>query len=133
MSILGWLFGGGVSKAATGIADAVDRFVETPEEKKAAAIIRRKLELEPAKEQTEINKIQAAHSSIFVAGARPALLWVCATGFFFSFIVNPILQWITDNPGPQMPVDIMMELTLGMLGLAVLRTVEKIKGVARNR
>ena len=32
---------------------------------------------------------------------------------------------------PELPTDVMMELTLALLGLASLRTVEKIKGVAK--
>ena len=50
----------------------------------------------------------------------------------FTFLINPILQWIMPDAGtPELPTDVMMELTLALLGLASLRTVEKIKGVAK--
>ncbi len=81
--------------------------------------------------QAETNKIAAGHRSTFVAGARPALLWVCATGYSFAFLINPIIQWLTGDPGPELPMDAMGELTLGMLGLAGLRTMEKLKGVSK--
>ena len=68
---------------------------------------------------------------MLVAGARPFILWVCGVGLAFSFLVNPIVQWITDKPGPELPLGMMMELVLGMLGLAGLRTVEKLTGVAK--
>ena len=50
----------------------------------------------------------------------------------FAFVVNPILQWLAPDLGaPELPLDAMMELTLAMLGLAGLRTAEKIKGVSK--
>ena len=76
--------------------------------------------------------IQAQHRSTFVAGARPFILWVCGLGFLFSFVINPILQWIAPESGsPVLPLDVMMELTLAMLGLAGLRTVEKLQGKSK--
>lgn len=82
--------------------------------------------------QALANTMAAQHRSVFVAGARPFLMWVCGFGFLFAFVINPILQWLWPDVGtPELPLDVMMELTLAMLGLASLRTVEKIKGVAK--
>jgi len=131
MGILSKLIGGSVGEMADGVSKAIDRFVETDEEKKAAELLRQRVQQEPDKWQAEINKIEAGHRTLFVAGARPAILWVCALGFLFSFLINPILQWFTGTPGPQLPTNIMMELTLGMLGLASLRTYEKLKGLTK--
>jgi hypothetical protein len=116
---------------ANGVASAIDRFVETPEEKKAAELLKMKAQREPAKWQAEISKAQVAHRSLFVAGARPFIMWVCGAGFLFSFVINPIIQWISGDPGPQMPIDIMMELTIAMLGLSGLRTFEKLTDRAK--
>lgn len=122
------IIGGSIGEAADGVASAVDRFVQTPDEKAAAAILRTKIDQDPGRWQSEINKAQVAHRSFFVAGARPFIMWVCGVGFLFSFLINPIIQWTTDNPGPELPIDIMLELTIGMLGLAGLRTIEKLTG-----
>jgi hypothetical protein len=65
---------------------------------------------------------------MFVAGWRPAVGWVCAIGLAFVFLVNPIIQWVTGEPGPVLPTDIVFELMLGMLGLGGLRTYEKLSG-----
>jgi len=82
--------------------------------------------------QTEINKIEAQHRSIFVAGWRPWIGWVCGMGVLNMMIINPWIQWITGLPGPALPADTIMQLTLGMLGLlGTMRTVEKIKGKAK--
>ncbi len=128
MGFLSKLIGGGIGELAGGVASAIDRFVETPEEKKAAELLLLKAQKEPAKWQAEISKAQVAHRSLFVAGARPFIMWVCGVGFLFSFVINPIIQWVSGDIGPQMPIEIMLELTLAMLGLSGLRTLEKLSG-----
>jgi hypothetical protein len=133
--MIGWianaLGAGGLIKGAKGIANIVDKFVETDEEKKAAKIVLMKLMQKPDEVQAEINKIEAGHRSLFVAGARPFLLWVCGFGFALTFLVNPMLEWITGSPGCQIPIDVMLELTLAILGLSGLRTYEKLKGLTK--
>jgi len=122
---------GGVVETAKGVADVVDKFVETPDEKAAFKTVMARMAQEPGLAQVELNKIGAAHRSVFVAGWRPAIGWVCAIGLAFAFLVNPILQWAVSKPGPELPLDIMMELVIGMLGLAGLRTAEKLAGRAK--
>jgi hypothetical protein len=131
---MGWLgrfVGGGVVETAKGVADVVDKFIQTDDEKAAFKTVMARMAQEPGLAQVELNKIGAAHRSVFVAGARPFILWVCGVGLAFSFLINPILQWASGDPGPELPTDIIMELVLGMLGLAGLRTVEKLTGVAK--
>lgn len=86
--------------------------------------------------QAEVNKTEASHSSLFVAGWRPGLGWICVAALGYQFVVYPLLLWITiwfpDIHAPQPVVsDLLWELMFGMLGLASLRTWEKSKGVAR--
>ena len=64
---LGKLFGIGISDAVTGIAEVVDKFVETDDEKRLAEQIRARIIMKPQLAQVEINKIEAAHRSVFVA------------------------------------------------------------------
>lgn len=88
--------------------------------------------------QLEINKEQAKHKSVFVAGARPFLLWVCGFAFAWQFVLQPMGTWAVLVIGLQLPplpvLDFgpLMSLTLGMLGLGGLRTYEKRLGVERN-
>jgi len=88
-----------------------------------------------AHDQTEINKIEAASSSIFVAGWRPAVGWVCVLGLCYSYLVYPFLLWYSAAYGqdlhnlPKLETDGLYQLVLAMLGLGTLRTFEKVKGV----
>ena len=125
MSWLSSLVGGGAVTAIQGVANVVDQFIETDDEKRAWETVKAKMAQEPQLAQIELNKVEAGHRTMFVAGWRPAAGWVCSVGLAFIFLVNPIIQWITGEPGPELPTDIMFELMLGMLGLGGLRTFEK--------
>jgi len=114
------------------VGNVLDKLFTSSEEKLNIEIIKQRLSQKPALIQAEINKIQAQHRTTFVAGARPFLMWVCGVGFLFSFLINPIFEWIMPGRGaPELPLDVMMELTLAMLGLSTLRTIEKLKGISK--
>jgi len=86
--------------------------------------------------QVEINKVEAAHSSVFVAGWRPSIGWVCAAGLAWAFVVAPVASWALMVLGikaelPAIQFDYLFELVLAMLGIGGLRTFEKLRGVAR--
>jgi hypothetical protein len=92
--------------------------------------------------QLEINKVEAQHGSLFVAGWRPAVGWICGIALGWNFIVHPMLLWIAfvvpDIPvdlstAPQLDTGELMTVLLGMLGLGGLRTYEKRVGVARTK
>ena len=127
---MGW-FSSEVTEPVIAVGKVLDNLFTSDDERLTHAEVKTKLEQRPTMVQAETNKIAATHRSVFVAGARPALLWVCASGYAFAFLVNPIIQWLSGAPGPVLPMDSMEALTLGMLGLAGLRTVEKIKGVSK--
>jgi len=133
MGILSSLFGGGsaVAQPIEAIGNIIDSVFTSDEERAQGELLKQKLAMRPSMMQAEIMKVQANHRSTFVAGARPFLMWVCGLGFLFAFVINPVLQWIAPELGsPELPLDAMLELTLAMLGLAGLRTVEKLNGKA---
>ncbi len=88
--------------------------------------------------QLEINKAQAQHGSIFVAGARPAIMWICAIALGWNYIAQPVLNWGLFVYGadiaaaPSLDTGELTTVLLGMLGLGGLRTYEKRLGVARS-
>lgn len=137
MSWLSDLIGGGVVGAAEGVAGIVDRFVETEDEKRAAEILKARMMMQPSLVQTELNKIEASHRSVFVAGWRPFIGWVCGLALLYNFVLRDMLAWLILNTGLQasLPPDLAMEelmtVLLGMLGLGAFRTAEKMAGRSR--
>lgn len=130
MSWISQILGGSTTGLITGVAGAIDRFVETDEEKKAAELLLIKMQQDPDRWQTEINKIEAGHRSLFVAGPRPFIMWVCGAGLSLNFIVFPITEWIVKLMEinvlmPNIETGPLMTLVLSLLGLGSLRTYEK--------
>ena len=126
MSFISSLLGGGLIDGAKGIADIVDKFIETPDEKKAAEIIYRKLQQRPDELQAEINKVEAGHRNLFVAGWRPAIGWICAFALGWGWILAPILQFIyPERTMPAIAVGEAISLVMAMLGMGALRSYEK--------
>ena len=88
-------------------------------------------------ETIKTNQIEANHRSVWVAGWRPAIGWSCSFGIAWLFIGHPIATWIamllgySDLVMPTIPTDILLELTFAMLGMAGLRTFEKLKGLSK--
>lgn len=86
--------------------------------------------------QMEVNKAEAGHRSIFVAGWRPAVGWCCAFALAYMFIIQPLLNWFLQiwYPGivpPALDTSVLLELVLAMLGMGALRSFDKVKGVSR--
>jgi hypothetical protein len=94
---------------------------------------------ELAKGQLEVNKTEAAHKSLFVAGWRPFVGWTCGLALFWHFLGLPVTLFWTAYTGadvPELPtfdMQSLMTVLLGMLGLGGLRTYEKMKGVQREK
>lgn len=93
---------------------------------------------EIAKSQIEVNRTEAASSSMFVAGWRPAVGWICAAGLGFNFICVPLGNFALSISGsviaiPALDVSEMMPVLMGMLGLGAFRTFEKTRGVSREK
>lgn len=117
------------------IGSILDKIFPNAEDAAKAKLELLKLEQEGAFRQLEINKTEAANSSIFVAGWRPFLGWVCGIIFAYNFLLQPLLLFVfaaSNHPIvnlPKLDSGEVMTVLLGMLGLGGLRTVEKVKGV----
>ena len=89
-------------------------------------------ELDLMKGQLKVDENEAASSNLFVSGWRPCVGWVCALAFSWTYFLQPIVTYIiitSGHPSPQLPaLDMgqMMSLLTGMLGMAGLRTYEKV-------
>lgn len=112
----------------------IDKLIPDPAARDAAKLDLLKLqqsgELAAMLAQTEINKVEAANTSVFVSGWRPAIGWVCALAMGYQYLLRPFLAAF--NPALAFPGldDNLWQLLAGMLGLGGLRTFEKVNGVA---
>lgn len=83
--------------------------------------------------QLDINRAEASSPSVFVAGWRPAIGWVCGAAFAWNWVGLPIANFAASllaHPMSLSPSDMteMMPVLMGMLGLGALRTFERVKG-----
>jgi len=88
--------------------------------------------------QIDVNKAEASHKSLFVAGWRPFVGWVCAGALAYHFILQPILVFAISVYGisitlPEFDMGSLMTILMGMLGLGGLRTLEKVQKVSRDK
>lgn len=88
---------------------------------------------EIAKQQIEVNKQEAAHKSLFVAGWRPFIGWTCGIAMANNFIVAPYIMAFFTVTIPVLDLSEMMPVLFGLLGLGAYRSYEKVKGVAREK
>jgi hypothetical protein len=129
---------GEVANLATGIINKIwpDK---SQQEKDAMAFQMQQaiIESDLVKGQLAVNQAEAANTNIFVAGWRPAVGWSCAFTFGWSYVLCPMLTWVSALLGhpvslPALDMSEMMPVLLGMLGLGGMRTTEKLKGVSNG-
>jgi hypothetical protein len=128
----------GIAESVIGVAGKVlDKFVEDKDLKKKLDHELRSQIVSLDLAQAQTNLEQAKHPSIFVSGARPAIMWICAFGLGWQFVFQPVAVWAIAMSGadvvlPVIQTEGLMSLTLALLGLGSMRTAEKWKGVQRN-
>ena len=79
--------------------------------------------------QLEINKAEAA-GNWFQASWRPLCGYVCVLGLAVNFLISPICAGFGFNK-PQGVMAVRMPVLTGMLGLAGMRSFEKVKKVSK--
>jgi len=116
------------------VTSLLDKFIVDKDQANALAheisTLASKQAQELAKGQLIVNQVEAAHKSLFVAGWRPAIGWICGLALLYSTLLAPILSiWLTVPP---VDSSLLTTVLLGMLGLGGLRTIEKTQSVARE-
>jgi hypothetical protein len=124
------------------VTGLLDKFIEDKDQKARLAhdlaTMADQHAQELAKGQLEVNKVEAAHKSLFISGWRPAVGWVCVLGMFGNFITIPFTNFVLallkyDIVIPLIPLDTMLPVLMGMLGLGAMRTYEKKNSVHRDK
>lgn len=124
--------------------DIINKFIPDPAAKAQAAYQMAQLQqqsefkeldaqIAEINSQTDTNKVEAANTSVFVAGWRPFIGWICGCGLAYQFFVITLLTWLSAiihiPAPPELDMGTLVTLLLGMLGLGGMRTFEKINGV----
>ena len=126
----------GIGSIIESVGKVAGDLITTDKEKMQLEIENRKLDQAMDLAQIEVNKIEAASSSLFTSGWRPYIGWGCGTAFLYSAMFEPIMRFVAQvvfdykGPFPQLDTNLTMQVLLGMLGLAGMRSYEKSKGVA---
>lgn len=123
------------------ISNLLDKFIEDKDKKAAlahdlATMAERHIH-EANMGQLEVNKAEAQHRSMFVAGWRPFLGWGLSFAMIWHFVLVPIVTFVfayirIEAPDlPEFDMSSLMTVLMGMLGLGGLRTYEKSRGLTK--
>jgi hypothetical protein len=127
-----------------GVKDIVSELIVDPDKKAEINLELARLADEADKRlheemiaQAETNKVEAGHRSIFVAGWRPFIGWVSGAGVAWTFVVGPVVEWISRLSGwtgqmPELEVGQLMALITAMLGVGVMRSFDKAVGTSND-
>ena len=117
------------------VTGLLDKFIEDKDQKNALAheiaTMSERHAQELMKGQLDVNKAEAAHKSLFVAGWRPRIGWVCSLGLLYNTIIANILGIWVDLP--EIDTTLLVPVMMGMLGLGAMRSYEKVNSVAREK
>jgi hypothetical protein len=130
-----------LTKQATELIEAVgnvlDALFTSDKERLDKKAVLARIAQQPGLVQLEINKIEAAHKTVFVAGWRPFIGWVCGLALFYNFIARDLMVWAlalttADTPPPPLlHLDVLKTILYALLGLGGMRTFEKLQGRAK--
>lgn len=133
----------GIGSVIESVGKVAGDLITTDKERMQLELEGRKIDQATDLAQIEVNKVEAASSSVFVAGWRPAIGWIGAAAMAYQFLVYPLalwawtylqgIGWIPKEmaPPPVLPSDQLWVILSGILGIAGMRSFEKSKGVAR--
>ena len=124
----------GIGEIIGGVGKIADDLITTDKERLTLAIEEKKIEAGLIQSQIEVNKAEAQHASVFVAGWRPFIGWVGGFGMAYQFLLYPLLTWVWPIVLPSAPIppvldgDVLFAMVSGLLGIAGMRSFDKMKG-----
>jgi hypothetical protein len=120
-----------------GVGQIVDDVFTSDEERLKMALAEKQVDAELIKGQLAINRAEAEHTSLFVAGWRPFIGWVGGIALAYQFILYPLLTWLwavlqahgklpaSFSPPPVLATEALWVIITGMLGIAGMRSYDK--------
>ena len=132
----------GIGTVIESVGKIASDLITTDKERLEMALREKELDQRLDIAQIGVNQTEAQHSSIFVAGWRPAIGWIGAAAMAYQFLLYPIMLWGWTylqgmgwipkelTPPPVLDADQLWVILSGILGIAGMRSYEKSKGVA---
>ena len=132
----------GVGDVIEAVGKVAGDLITTDKERRELDLREKEIDQQTDLAQIEVNKVEAASSSVFVAGWRPAIGWIGAAAMAYQFLLYPMMlwgwtymqgmNWIPKEltPPPVIDADQLWVILSGILGIAGMRSFEKTKGVA---
>ena len=135
------LVGDAVKGAVQGLGEVADALFTSDDERLTHAEVMERIKQKPFLAQIALNSVEAAHRTVFVAGWRPFIGWVCGFALAYHFIIHSLISWFIlvacslagapeIAPPPQISIGELISILLAMLGMSGLRTREKQSGAA---
>lgn len=148
MSFLGKIFGAAAGETAKGLMEGVGGLATSirqaitgelpPELQVKLSELATEADNLKVDGQMKINMLEASHKSLFVAGWRPFIGWVCGVSLAWNFVAHPVVVWymaiwkpLLKLP-PSMNLNQLYPVVIGMLGLGAYRSFEKGKNAQGN-
>ena len=132
----------GVGAIIESVGKVAGDLITTEKERRQLDLEEKRIDQATDLAQIEVNKVEAASSSVFVAGWRPAIGWIGAAAMAYQFLLYPMFLWVWTylqgtgwspkelTPPPVLDADQLWVILSGILGIAGMRSFEKTKGVA---
>ena len=109
---------GSVFKAlASDAKPVIAHYFSTPEEQATAQAVIERLAQAPAAAQVQVDIAEANSGSLFVAGWRPAVGWICALALGWGYIIAPVLSLAVGYALPTFRVSGLDDVLYAMLGI----------------
>lgn len=128
-----------------GVSQLANDLITTDEEREKMRLADRVIDAQLLQGQIDTNKVEAAHPSVWVSGWRPGVGWVGVAGLAYQFLLYPLLVWAwtlgqswgyieqTLQPPPLLDTDALIVLLSAVLGVAGLRSYDKVKQTDTRR
>jgi hypothetical protein len=140
----GWSFAGvlwmnidflGVSKVADSVLGGLDGLFTSDDERNQAKIKVMEILARQDSAQAYINSIDAQSQHFWQYGWRPSIAWAGTAALIYTWVGKPLLLTVYAATGwaplilslPDIPMDSIQPMIIGMLGLGAMRSYDKNK------
>lgn len=130
----------GIGSVIESVGKVADDLITSDKERMQLELDSRRIDQAVDLAQIDLNKAEAGTGSLFIGGWRPAIGWTCAASLFcyyvpYVLVATVLWAWQVIQKGelvarPDLGITDLIGLVLSMLGIAGMRSFDKVKKVA---